>query len=329
MPKTKEEAALFEQGETTMPAVIEEKPTAIMQYESGDTGLPEYVDPEDQAGKRRWQCLNVRKVGDREFRMDQFFDTMSETQKPFIDCVLLRMMYSRRLFYFNGVTNKNETICSSIDMKTGASQTDFTWLANRHERKPNNPDQKLWSEVSGLNSMKFVAGEVRSCETCPMSKDALIGSARVRPPCVKEYNFLGRDIDDGGYFMFRCRRGTAESAQKFLQSFIYADFVVKGQGAGGKIKLDTKRITVPLYYYLIRLSGEMHESNNYAVPRFEVLSGEKPHIKDGVIVETSAWEPADFEEWRNISREAVGIIRSEAAKEAEIGEEDLGVPPEE
>jgi hypothetical protein len=277
MPKT--EVAKTEEA---LPAVVDEH---------AGVGMPE-LDAEDKAGQRRWMCLNVSKhptTGEKH-EITHFFDSDSQMTKEKINCVFLGISYSKRLYYYDG--EKNQTLCFSPNTRDGMPEEGFIWTPASYEAKPVGKGRIPWSELSGVVEEKFEANVARPCAACRLAMDAHTGTTRIRPPCRKEYNFLGFDIDDAAFFLFRCRGGTAYAAQNFLRKFV------------------RKNEMRPAYWYHVELNAELSKNGQYAQPKFDIVGGD---------FDKSAWGDEELEEWKFLAVDVgAGVLESEKQKEAEV-----------
>lgn len=289
----------------------EENLPAIPSEFSG-VGIPEQLEKEDEIGKKRWLCINVKKhpVSGEPSRMDHLYDTGNETFAEKVDCVILAFGYSRRLFYFDG--QKNVTLCSSMDMLHGLAQSDFIWTPKQHERQP--LQGQRWSEIIACEGETFRSNLTRDCTRCIMQAEAMAGTTRLRGPCIKERNFLCFDLSNGQFFLHRCRKTSAQTATDFITKYLTISRQVGQKGSVPKFKKDI----ISPFYYRVTLRGEMDKSGNFARSIFEVTGGTAPHMKDGKLMWQPAWGEDDMREWAELSKSATGLLSAAAREEAEI-----------
>lgn len=210
-------------------------------FDFGSDGLEE-VDTEDlRFAVKVWNMRSKKPGSDDFFRVDEFFDTLTEQTSRKLRCVFMTLHKTNDYSFFDNSKNETVRVCSSYDRSTGR-------LRVKH------PDT---GEAEGTE---------RPCEGCSDTKWRKVDGKNVRN-CAPVYGVIGLEITpDGSWgapFMIRFKKTSLNAFKTHMQKH-HIDRM-KGK--------DGKPANVPLFAYDVEISLKADEGGLFAVP--EITRGER------------------------------------------------------
>lgn len=168
---------------------------------------------------------------------DVFYSTLDETVHDSLQVVPLLWTKTNLWSYWDNSQSKTIKVCRSGDRRTG--------------------------RLIIAQDSYGAAGTERGCKGCPEAKWREVtddqGNARNTLPCVTVHNIIAFDLATGRPCTLKFLRSSEKAFLTHLQR----------HHIGARRLPDGKRANVPLFTYELKLTLEMADNNNYAVPVFE------------------------------------------------------------
>jgi hypothetical protein len=213
---------------------------AAFDFDFESTGLEE-VDAEDlRFAVKVWNMKGVIPGTDGDtYRVNQFFDTLTEKTQKSLKCVFVTLIKSNDYSYFDNAKNESVRVCTSYDRVTGTLRSDHPKLTQLKE------------------------GDTRACEACPDAQWVKVDGKNTKA-CASVYGVmcveLNDDLSPGSAFMMRFKKTALNPFKTHMQKHHI------------KRRKDTKTnqlADVPLFAYAVDITLKISENGNYAVPVIE------------------------------------------------------------
>lgn len=239
MARKTEQTALATVEESRSLMTVDQAALADAFDFSFDVDGLEEVDSEDlRFAVKVWNMRSKKPDSDDFFRIDEFFDTLTEQTTRELNCVFVTLHKTNDYSYFDNDKNETVRVCSSYDREVGKL--------------------RVMHPESGQ-----AEGTERNCDGCPDSawrKDAKGKNVR---NCAPVYGVIGIELDPvGGFgapFMIRFKKTSLRPFKEHMQKH----HIARMKDANGKAA------NVPLYAFGVKIKLQADPGGKFAVPVIE------------------------------------------------------------
>lgn len=278
MAKKQEQAALAVAPRDESSALAE-----ALDFDFDVSGLEE-VDAEDlRFAVKVWNMRSKKPNSEDFFRVDEFFDTLTEETTRKLRCVFVTLHKTNDYSYFDEAKQETVRVCTSYDRETGTLRMDHPHLPQLKE------------------------GTERQCEGCPDAQWAKNEKGKNVRNCSSVYGVIGVEFDANGNlaspFMIRFKKTGLNPFKTHMQ---------KHHIKRRKDPKTGKMVDVPLFAYAVEVTLKADPKGQFAVP--EITRGE---LLPREIIMQLAEQAKSFREM------AVDVTKAAERKEAATGSDNV------